>query len=312
MGSLNVDLVARVPRLPAPGQTVTGGTFAWRHGGKGANQAVAAARFDAEVHFVGAVGDDEMGRRATAQLVAEGIDVAGVVTLAGATTGVALIAVDDRGENQIAVASGANDGLGERHVVDAMSRLALDRATVVLLSFEVGDPALLAAARVAHRHGARVLVNPAPSRPLAPALIALSPVLTPNAGELGALLQQDPRPGPSATAAHVDRAAQRLSRLTGQPVIVTMGEHGALIAEAARSIRMPALRVDPVDSTGAGDAFTGVLAAALAAGEQLTDAVARAGAAAGLSVTAAGARDGLPSRDDVAELLREGYGDRRS
>lgn len=312
VGSLNVDLVARVPRLPAPGQTVTGGTFAWSHGGKGANQAVAAARFGAEVHFVGAVGDDEIGRRAIAALVADGIDASGVATLVGVMTGVALVVVDERGENQIAVASGANHELDERHVINAMSRLTIDRDTIVLLGFEIGDTPLLGAARFARRHGARLLVNPAPARPLTRELIALSPILTPNAGELDTLLE-DPQPlgASNASAGHDGHAAQRLSHLTGQPVIVTLGEHGVLVAERSTSVHLPALRVDVVDSTGAGDAFTGVLAAALATGEQLTSAVGQASAAAGLSVTAAGARHGLPSRTDVIALLGGNEGDNR-
>ena len=278
VGSVNVDLVVRAASLPAPGETVTGGTFERHGGGKSANQAVAAARQGAAVRMIGAVGDDDLGEEAIAQLAAEGIDVAGVQRLASAPTGVALIAVDAAGENQIAVASGANAELS----AEAVER-ALDRAApggVALLGLEVPDAAVLAGARAARAAGLEVVVNPAPARPLAGELLALSPVLTPNGGEAAALSgEADP-----------EAAARALSAQTGAPVVVTVGADGALLVEGDAVERIPAPAVEAVDTTGAGDAFNGALAAALAGGAGLADAVRRAVAVAAESVRTPGAR----------------------
>jgi len=187
VGSVNADLVVRAPRLPGPGETVTGGTFARHGGGKGANQAVAAARLGARTALVAAVGGDDFGAEALRGLAAEGVDVDGVARLADVATGVALIVVDERAENQIAVASGANAALDGAFVAAALERL---EGGVVLLSLEVGDAALLAGAR-----GARLAVlNPAPAREVPAALLDAGPLLTPNAGEARASTRPTARP----------------------------------------------------------------------------------------------------------------------
>jgi len=282
VGSINADLVVRAERLPAPGETVTGGRFSRHGGGKGANQAVAAARLGACVAMVGAVGDDDLGEEALALLAGEGVDVAAVAR-AAAPTGVALIAVDAGGENQIAVASGANAEL-DPEAVERAVRAAGPGA--VLLGHEVPEAAVLAGARAAR---GPVVLNPAPARAVPDELAALGPVLTPNAGEACELTgEREP-----------EAAARALAARTGAAVLVTLGAGGVLVLDGGETRRLPAPRVDAVDTTGAGDAFNGALATALAEGGDLRSAAAFAVAAAALSTRAAGAREGMPHRDEV-------------
>ena len=286
VGSINVDLVVRVARLPATGETVSGGTFAQHHGGKGANQAVAAARMGATVTLVGAVGDDEFGRAALVDLAAEGVDVSRVKVLSGLPTGVAVIVVDERGENHIAVASGANAALDGEMVEAALTGYQPRPDGLLLANFEVSDDAIAAAVRFAAGRGLRVLVNPAPARELPPELLEMSAVLLPNEHEAEAL-----------TGEHKPlEAARLLAARTGAPVIVTLGPGGALVVGDEGTERLPAPAVEVVDTTGAGDAFAGALAAELAAGSSLLEAARVAVRAASLSVTAAGARPGMPYR----------------
>lgn len=283
VGSINVDLVIRAAQLPAPGQSVSGGVFARFQGGKGANQAVAAARQGATVTMVGAVGDDEYGRSALADLGGGGVDVSRIVVMSGESTGLALIAVDERGANQIVVAPGANATLGAAAIEAALTGYEPRPGSVAVLSFELGDEAIVTAARFAAVHGMRVLVNPAPARTLPTALVALSPIVLPNEGEAATLTgQSDPR-----------AAAEALAQQTGAPVIVTVGAQGAFVCEpdAVQGVElMPAPKVEVVDTTGAGDAFVGALAAHLAAGKPLRVAAAEAVQAASRSVTSVGAR----------------------
>ncbi|MEO7118127.1 MAG: ribokinase [Candidatus Limnocylindrales bacterium] len=291
VGSINIDLVARVARLPRPGETVIGGRFSRHQGGKGANRAVAAARIGADVRFVGAVGDDAMGEEAREAMAAEGIDVTGIRVASGAPTGVALIVVDGAGENQIAVASGANatlDGDWVRSVVHDVGE-----STVMALDLEIGDEPLMEAVATAAARGIRIVLNPAPARELSPALLDRGPLLIPNANELGRL----------AGTASFDEAARKLALRTSAPVIVTLGADGALVADVSSVERIPAFRVEAVDATGAGDTFCGVFCAGLAAGETVRAAVTRAIAAAAMSVMAFGARDGMPNREAVERFL---------
>ena len=255
-----------------------GGTFERHGGGKSANQAVAAARHGAAVRMVAAVGDDELGEEAVAELEAEGIDVGSVQRLTSAPTGVALIAVDAKGENQIAVASGANTELSPEAVEAALAGAA--SGGVALIGLEVPDAAVLAGARAARAAGLQVVLNPAPARPLPDELLALSPVLTPNGGEACAISGED---DPEA-------AALALNARTHAAVVVTVGADGALLVEDGAVERIPAPRVEAVDTTGAGDAFNGALAAELAGGATLADAVRAAVAVAAESVRRPGAR----------------------
>ncbi len=292
VGSINVDFVARVPRLPQPGETVSGGTFARHHGGKGANQAVAAARFGASVSFVGAVGDDEMGAAARRALEAEGIELSGLHVYPDTPTGVALITVDAAGQNQIAVAPGANsrlDALAVRQRLDGWLR----GPGVLLLDLEIGDEALLAGATIAHAAGLTLVLDPAPARDLPDALLDLSPTLVPNEGEL---MQLSP-------AKDVESAARAIARRTSAPVVVTLGLDGALLMDAGGSLRIPGHQVEAIDTTGAGDTTCGVIAAELAAGKPVEEALRTAMAAAALSVMVAGAREGMPSRREVESFV---------
>jgi len=282
VGSLNADLVVTAPTLPGPGETVGGGRFERHGGGKSANQAVAAARRGARVRMVGAVGDDDLGEEAVALLAAEGIDVSAVRRLDGHATGVALIVVDEAGENQIAVAPGANGALDAATVEDALRGAA---GGVVLVGLEVPDAAVLAAARAARAAGLELVLNPAPARRLAEALLATCPLLTPNLAEARALAGED----------EPEAAARALARRTGAPVVVTLGPAGALLLDGDALERVPAPRVDAIDTTGAGDDFNGVLACELARGAAPADAVRAAVDVAAEATRAAGARS-VPRR----------------
>ncbi|MEA2311681.1 MAG: ribokinase [Solirubrobacteraceae bacterium] len=310
-GSVNADLVVRAERLPAPGETVAGGEFSRHGGGKGANQAVAAARLGAAVTMVGAVGADDLGAEALELLRAEGIDTAAVERLERVATGVALIVVDAAGENQIAVASGANLELDPAAVAAAVAAAASGEAVsaaarggpglpaggarpaVVLLSHEVPDAVVLAAARAAREAGAAIVLNPAPARPLSDALVALGPILTPNADEARAL----------AGEAEPEAAAAALAARTGAPVLVTLGGEGALLRDGDAVERIPTPQVEVADTTGAGDTFNGALATALTEGRPLREAAGLAVAAAALSTRAHGAREGMPRREALDAVL---------
>jgi ribokinase len=289
VGSCNVDHVIRVAELPLAGETVFGGSPQLFGGGKGANQAVAAVRDGAAVVLIGAIGDDADGRTTLDDLTTEGIDTTSLVTLPGLPTGMALIVVDARGENTIVVVSGANGAIEPRSTVDTLDRLGAAPADVCLTGFEVPTETVEAVARWVAAHRGRLIVNPAPASRVSPALLASGPILTPNAGEATALT------GLSDPAA----AARELSRQTGTWVVVTLGPDGALVASAQAIEHIPGRRVRAVDTTGAGDTFSGVLAAALSRGDEMPQAVRRANAAAALSVQAPGARAGMPTRAET-------------
>jgi ribokinase len=289
LGAINVDLVVTGAGLPGPGETVVGGDFRRHHGGKGGNQAVAAARAGAEVAIVGAVGADAFGDEALAALRAEGVDVAHV-RRADAHTGVALIVVDAAGENQISVAPGAN-----RLVEDPRPTLDELEAAVVLASCEVPLDAVRSAAAWCRQASIPFVVNPAPAGPGVRELLAGATVTTPNEGELAALA-----PDLEATT---PRAFALATAHAGLAVVVTKGADGAVVIEArgATTIEAPAVeRV--VDTTGAGDCFNGVLAAGLWERRELAESVHRAVVAASVSVEVAGAREGMPPKARIDEL----------
>lgn len=284
LGSVNSDMVVRLPRLPHPGETVVGGTFQQHWGGKGANQAVAARRFGADVSFVGCVGDDELGRAALVDLAAEGIDVSCVRTVVGAATGVANILVDQHGENLIGVASGANALVTADSLRELLS--AGPSATgVVLASLEIPVAVVAEAAAMATEAGWRFILNPAPAMLLPHSLRDLPLILTPNEGELEQLA-----PGLAVTDAAVGLASR------GWTILATMGPDGALLADGVGVFHLPAPHVRVVDTTGAGDTFNGVLAASLALGESLMAAAERAVNAASFSAESPGARNGMLDR----------------
>ena len=303
VGSVNVDLVIRGPRLPGPGETVTGGVFERHQGGKGGNQAVAAARLGSPTVLVGAVGDDEFGREARAALAAEGIDVSELATASAEPTGVALILVADDGENSISVASGANARLNAESVKESLGRLGSLHGDVILVSREIPPHAIRQALRLARAEGAVTVLNPAPAGGIDLEELALVDVLTPNRGELAAaaLTVGASRPEPEVQA----------RRLTGpggvrQAIVVTLGAEGALFVPTgdAPAASVPVHSVRAVDTTGAGDAFSGALAALLASDRSLEDAVRGAVVAAGLSTTVPGAREGMPTLADLEASMR--------
>ncbi|MGI8659198.1 MAG: ribokinase [Candidatus Limnocylindria bacterium] len=293
VGSINVDLVVAADRLPRPGETVLGGRFAIHDGGKGANQAVAAARAGARVTMIGAVGTDAYGERSIAALEAEGIDVSRVRWLDDVTTGVAIIAVGPRGENQIVVAPGANAAFE----LDDGDRALIAEASVLLTNHEVPPQTSLDALRAAHASAVTAILNPAPAHPLSADVLALGPILTPNEHELIVAIGND----------ETDAALDELARRHAGPIVVTQGPAGALLAHGDRRERFEGRAATPVvDTTGAGDTFCGVLAAWLADGRTLEEAITAANAAASLSVSAAGARGGMPRREAVEEKLAGG------
>jgi ribokinase len=291
IGSINVDLVVTADRLPSPGETVLGGRFAVHHGGKGANQAVAAARAGVRVTMIGAIGTDDHGESSLAALEGEGIDASRVRRVEAEPTGVALIVVGARGENQIAVAPGANATLE----LDADDRGAIGEADVILTNHEIPLATVTDALRAARDGGTLAILNPAPAHALSADILALGPILTPNEHELVVAI------GNEATGSALDELA---ARHTG-PIVVTQGPAGALLADRDRRERFPGYpaRDGVVDTTGAGDAFCGALAAWLAGGASLPEAINAANAAGALSVGAAGARAGLPTREAIAALL---------
>lgn len=300
VGSLNMDLVVRAPRLPSVGETVPGGTFATFAGGKGANQAVGAARLGAAVAMVGCVGEDAFGRVLRDGLARERIDASAVRPDVGAATGVALITVDSVGQNTIVVASGANAAL-TREDVDA-ARGVIVQSAVVLLQLEVPLDVVYYAAQIAHAAGCQVILDPAPAppQPLPDDLYRLVSVIHPNDVEARALTGIA-----IATEADARRAAEVLLARGCQAAVIKLGARGAYLAAGARREAVPAIRVTPVDTTAAGDAFAAGLAVALAEQAPLEAAVQFATLVGALKVTRMGAQPSMPTREQVGEFARQ-------
>jgi ribokinase len=293
-GSLNVDLVVRVKSLPRPGETVLGPSYDVVAGGKGANQALAAARAGAKTAMVGAVGSDDFATTALAELSAAGVDLTGVARR-GPRTGAAFITVDRQGENEIVVASGANLKTRQTKVAEA----ALGPGTLVVLQMEVPPAENWALARRARARGARVMLNVAPAQPLPAEALAAVDWLVANEIEIGTVAaaaghgREDPRAAGAALAA------------AGIAVVVTLGREGAVAFAGGEGWTIGTLPITPVDSTGAGDAFVGVLAAALDAGAALPAALRRASVAGALTCLVAGAQPSLPLRAAIDKRVKE-------
>jgi ribokinase len=280
VGSANIDLVARVARHPRPGETVLATDFQTHAGGKGRNQAVAAARAGAAVTFVGCVGDDPEGAELRASLTAEGVHVDGLSTV-GAPTGRAFISVAAEGDNAIVVVSGANGSVSAPSVQAA--RAELSRAPVVLAQLEVADTAVAAAFTFARADGSTTILNAAPARQV-PTLLALTDVLVVNEHEAGVLAGTE-----VADAEAAEAAAQAILGTGPTTVVVTLGAAGAIALRRGGTVRQAAYPAEVVDTTGAGDAACGALAAALAGGMGIDVALARACAAGALAVSQLGA-----------------------
>lgn len=296
-GSINMDLVVRTPRLPAPAETITGHEFFTAPGGKGANQAVAVARLGAPTKMVGRVGGDAFGQELRQNLIRVGVDVSPVFVDTTVSSGVAVIAVDDNAQNNIIIIPAANGRVGQ----DDLDRLetSLAGAKVLLLQLEVPLDAVVAAARLAHQRGIIVVLDPAPAQPLPAELYSLVDILTPNeveAGQLVGLTIKNPEDAAGA--------AKLLLSLGVKTVIIKMGALGVLLAQAeAEPTFVPAFEVKAIDTVAAGDAFNGGLAAALVEGHDLPTAI-RWGAAAGaLSATKMGAQPSMPTRAEFEAFL---------
>ena len=292
VGSTNTDMVVKTDHLPRPGETVLGGTFLMNPGGKGANQAVAAARLGAEVTFVCKTGNDLFGVTTRQQLAEEGIDTSFVFTDPHEPSGVALIAVDNRAENTIVVASGANANLLPLDINKALT--AIDACDLVLMQLETPMPTIEYVASLAAERGKRVVLNPAPAATLSEQLLKNLYLITPNETEAELITGIPVRDERSA-----EQAARTIHRAGVRHVIVTLGKKGALLCEGGRCEVIPAYRVEAVDTTAAGDVFNAGLVVALSEGRNLTDPVRFGAKAAAISVTRMGAQASAPYRSET-------------
>jgi ribokinase len=299
VGSLNMDLVVRASRIPQAGETIIGGDFHTLPGGKGANQAVAAARVGAQVSMVGRVGQDAFAGPLLENLAAAKIDHTFVAQDPEAATGVALIVVDDAGQNSIVVASGANMRLLPADVDAAEAIIAA--ADVLLLQLESPLETVTRAAELARAHQVTVILNPAPARSLPASLLSLVDVLIPNESETALLTGMSVSDRSEAAV-----AALALQESGVGTVILTLGERGALLTREEETELFPAFNVTPVDTTAAGDAFVGGFAVALAEGRSLAAAVRWGNAAGALAATQLGAQPSLPTRQALETLLVSG------
>lgn len=297
VGSSNTDMVIKLARIPRPGETVLGGEFFMAAGGKGANQAVAAARAGGDVTFIARVGEDDFGRRAVEGFRCDRIRVEHVGRDRKAASGVALIFVAPDGENSIAVAPGANARLSPADVRKAAAEIA--GSDVLLLQLEIPLETVEEAVRTASRAGVPVILNPAPARPLPKALLQSASVLTPNETE-AELLTGIKISGKGS----LSKAADRLLAAGLRAVLITLGAKGVYVASKEHREVVPAFRVKPVDTTGAGDAFNGALAVGLAERRPLLEAARFACAAAALSTTKMGAQPSLPGRREIEKMMR--------
>ncbi|MCB2210406.1 ribokinase [bacterium] len=291
VGSINMDLVVRVPHSPKAGETVLGGDFETFPGGKGANQAVAAARMGGEVTMVGRVGNDNFGDTLIQGLVEDNIKTSFVIKDTNVATGVAMIAVAADGENLIVVASGANYDVSPEDV--ANTRDIMRDTDLLLVQLECPIEAVIAAADLAKAYDIPVVLNPAPAQPLSKALLSNVDVLTPNETELLQLADED----------DLDKAIQKVLSMGVKNLVITLGANGARVVSDKMDRHIPAHEITAVDTTAAGDAFNGAMAVALAEGKPLLEAVQYGMAAGALASTRPGAQPSLPARDAVENLI---------
>lgn len=297
VGSVNMDLVFRTPRMPAVGETLLGHEFRQIPGGKGANQAVAAARQGADVSFIGAVGDDGFGDFSQQCLAKEGINIQHLARVAGVATGVAGILVEDNGSNSIVLAAGANVTLSVDQIEAATS--VIGAAQLLLCQLETPVDTVTRAIAIAHAQGVKVVLNPAPAQQLDSALLKQVDYLIVNETEASQLS------GISVSSqASAQQASERLLDLGVGTVLLTMGGDGALITQTGSSEFIPAIKVDVVDTTAAGDTFVGAFAVGIANGLSVSDASREAQYTAALTVTKLGAQTSIPHRHEVLEFMK--------
>lgn len=294
IGSSNTDMVIKSDRLPKPGETILGGNFLMNHGGKGANQAVAAARLGGNVTFVCKIGNDIFGNETIEMFRKEKIDTSYVGITSQEPSGVALINVDKKGENCIVVASGANGTLSVEDIQNA--ELAIKQASIVIMQLETPMESVAYAAQMAKSNGVTVVLNPAPApnAPLPDELLAHVDILIPNVTEAEIITGM-----PITDEESVKEAIHRISAKGIKTVIVTMGSKGALAYENNEFIHVPAFKVEAVDTTAAGDTFCGGLCVALSEGKNLKEAILFASKASSISVTRMGAQVSIPLREEI-------------
>ncbi len=295
IGSCNTDMVINTERLPLPGETIIGGSFFMNAGGKGANQAVAAARLGGKVSFMAKVGNDHFGSRSIEQYKAEGIDVEHILTDNGQPSGVALIMVDAKGENCIAVASGANANLRPEDIENAPS--IIEQGDIVLMQLETPLETVEYVARVAKEKGKKVILNPAPALQLPESLLKNLYMIIANETETEYIS------GVKITDMDsICRAADIISSRGVENVVITLGSKGAFIKENGAYHQVPAIKVKAVDATAAGDTFCGALCVALAEGNSILEAVEFANKCASVTVTRMGAQSSLPHRSEIDKM----------
>jgi ribokinase len=292
VGSSNTDMVIKAPKFPVPGETLLGGTFFMFPGGKGANQAVAAARLGGQITFVARVGSDIFGNQALQQFQQEGINTEYIISDPKNPSGVALITLDAKGENTIVVAQGANGALTTEDVNKAEKEF--EKADIILMQLETPLDTIRSAIALASRDGKKVILNPAPAQPLPEDLFKELFIITPNESETETLLGIK-----ISDLSSLEQAAQKLYNLGVKNVVITLGAEGAYLFNSEGGRHIPIQKVTPVDTTAAGDIFNGALAVAIAEGNSIVQAVEFANRAAALSVTRMGAQSSAPYRSEV-------------
>lgn len=292
VGSSNTDMVIKADHFPIPGETILGGNFFMFPGGKGANQAVAAARLGGQVTFIAKTGNDILGEQAINQFRKEGIDTNFIITDTNQPSGVALITIDNKGENTIVVAQGANGTLTPKDVQKAVGEF--EQANLVLIQLEIPLDAVVHAIKLAKQFGKKVILNPAPARQLPDELLSELFMITPNESEAEILLGYEIK-----DIVAVKAAAKKLYEKGVANVVITLGSDGAYVYNADGEQHITTMKVETVDTTAAGDVFSGALAVAISEGKSLKDAVVFANRAATISVTRMGAQASAPYRNEI-------------
>ena len=298
LGSINADHILNLNTFPTPGETVIGSQYQIAFGGKGANQAVAAGRSGANIAFIACTGEDDTGERIRTQLISDNVDIEPVSTIAGESTGVALIFVNGEGENVIGIHAGANAALSPSLVEAQRDRIA--QASTLLMQLESPIESVLAAANIAHQHQTTVVLNPAPAQALPDELLTLVDIITPNETEAGKLTGINVENDDDAA-----NAAQALHEKGIKTVIITLGSRGVWASVEGKGQRVAGFNVDAVDTIAAGDTFNGALVTALLEEKSLADSIRFAHAAAAIAVTRKGAQPSVPWREEIDLFLRQ-------
>lgn len=298
LGSINADHVISVPYFAKPGETLTGHSYHIAYGGKGANQAVAAARLGAEVSFIGCIGNDDIGRAMKSAFAQDGINTNPIKTIDSEMTGIAMIQVAESGENSIVISAGANGHLDEAVVAEYQAEIA--QAECLLMQLETPLPAIIQAAKIAKEKGTKVILNPAPAQALPYELLSLLDMITPNETEAEILTGVKVIDESSA-----QQAAQVFHQKGIEKVLITLGSKGVFVSENGVGQIVAGFRVKAVDTTAAGDTFNGALVTAMLEDKPLNEAILFAHASAAISVTRKGAQPSIPTRQEALEFLNQ-------